>query len=451
MPSNILLSTEQTLFCKIRDKISNHDHSGLYHELLYQGGSLLVNKLTDDHESLLLYAIISGNEIAFDLLVVFGFKLEPNSSQLIVEQLNQSTVQLSEKIYDRMLALASSSYIVNEEALPKFYPPMIVDESDTFTFNTLQSDLTSLGETKYIFKRLFSALFETEEFSALVTEAFNGQRFNVQIVNPDYLYSEGDCCHYTKTIRLANNQSLYSFITTLIFELCNAANTNLATQTFAGSCNADDFAYNMEQAEYLSYERYTRLLPTLRSNLSLASLLWRHNIDFTATVNNEIVNSYASFDSYWNSVNENHGKEYSHSESYRRDFRYYQQLNHHLTSMAEPHTSLETCPSIDIENTFTPGYLAAIQPIPDTIEQYFTSDAAKSFLLLLTQNPMASEILGLYQPAIAQSLARQFNEAKLLAFSKMNPATQTDFILRFAKANKQEIEMPNRSLGCKAA
>ncbi|HRE30478.1 MAG TPA: hypothetical protein PLD88_00755, partial [Candidatus Berkiella sp.] len=65
----------------------SHDHSGLYHELLYQGGSLLINKLSPAHESLLLYAIISRNEIAFDLFLLFGFKWDESSAHLILEKI----------------------------------------------------------------------------------------------------------------------------------------------------------------------------------------------------------------------------------------------------------------------------------------------------------------------------------------------------------------------------
>ncbi|HRE30479.1 MAG TPA: hypothetical protein PLD88_00760, partial [Candidatus Berkiella sp.] len=260
-----------------------------------------------------------------------------------------------------------------------FSLPVKLDESDTFIFNILQAQLTPLGELKYNFHRALSMLFERKPFANLVAEAFNGQPFIVQIVDPACLYSEGDCDYQTKTIRLANNLYLYTLIITLLFELCNAANTNLAKQSYVGCRNA----------EYLSYARYVNLLPTLRTYLDLISLVHKDGTDFTASIDHEIIGCYPSFAKYWSSVNETHGKEYSHSEYYRRGFRCYQQL---LSGIAE------------------------YQPYVEPHVEFYTS----------------TEITSLITDVITTTFI------------------PIDFMLRFAKANKQEIEISNRLRDYKA-
>lgn len=461
-------SREQAQFNSLRDKILAYDQDGLYDELLYKGGSHLINKYTDDLKSLMLYAIVNNNRIAFDMLFVFGFRWNEESAALIRQQLASMASPLAPEIYDRLIDLQLGCYQINSD-LRFSKPTEEIPETDDLHYKegNLEINLATLNGKKYQFKEALRALTKIPEIAELISQAFNGKPFQVAFVSPEHLYSEGDCNYVTKTVRIANNLSIYQMLTTMVFELCNAVNTPLSRHYTTHFANADDYALAAERLEYQSHLLYIQLLTTLAAAQDF-SLAFGHDAFNTRNrFQHEIDNTFRSFDHYWEIQNDKGKKAYSHSEYYRIFFRQYQHLNTYrapVETQPEPVDAEKiTIPEIKAEinskittqvleniDPIVPGFQLVKEQAPSlTIESHFTSVAAKAFFDIIKQNATALALVAAFQIPMAQSFAAKIDEAKLNVFRRMNGPTQIAFLERYALSQQQKRDStPVARVGC---
>lgn len=454
--------SEVALFNSLRDKIISYDQDGFYDELLYKGGSHLVNKSTDDLKSLLLYAIAANNSIAFDVLFAFGFRWDEESAALIQQQLANMISPLAPEIYDRLIDLHLSHYFINNDL--KFSKPDnkvedIID--DHCHIGNLEINLAPLGDRKYQFKQALIAITNIPEIAELVSQAFNRQPFQVALVPSEHLYSEGECNYVTKTVRVANNLSIDKILTTMVFELCNAINTPLSRLYASDYRTADDFALASERLEYQSHLNYIRFLQKLVTVQDFFLTFGHQGMGIRASIQQEIDHTFSSFDDYWEVQNDKRDKAYSHSEYYRIFHRQYQQLCGYqapmaieLQAIAEPiPESISEQPTAiaahALETNLDPmvsDLLLVTDHTPSLIiESCFTSLAAKSFLDIIKNNAAASAIIVSFEMSMAQNFANKIDENKLNVFRRMNAKTQCAFLESYAL--KQQLH--NQSV-CRA-
>lgn len=323
-------------------------------------------------------------------------------SQAILNKIELLTNPLLSKISNRFKSLFSFSYLAGNTAS--------LAEAYVFTFNTMTFHLSSDPTKARQLKSLLDTLCTIPTINTLIQHAFQGQNFQVVFADRTELFSEGECHYHRKIIRIAKNQTLYDTLSTLLFELCNAANMRLSRIFIKDYENADDYALAMEQAEFVTYQQHLRLLQLLQNNNEFTKQLSQVG-ENPISLSLEINNGYRSFAEYWEGANRLHHKAYSHSEYYRRHF---QQMRSSQAQLIQFSQSIQKQPR---------GELAVV----------FSSHAARQLLATISSNQNVLTIFNRFQKSLATCLAENVTPHTLQRFKALNTASQAFFLQEYAK------------------
>lgn len=274
-----------------------------------------------------------------------------------------------------------------------------------FKVHQLEIDLSGLDSNFVLLKLILKRLCKIPEIMHLCKSAFGGDPFKVVFAAQTDIFSEGECSFASKTIRIAKNQNLEQIISTLLFELCNAANPLLAHLSLSQFTSADEYAFAMENAEYRSYQHHLRLLSTILKYSEFVNTLEGVGANpFSFQI--EILNGFRTFNEYWQAANTpTQNQPCSHSDFYRRHFKGFKQ---------EPFISVQT-----------------------DFSSLFISNEAKELFNAIKQNSAAFALLQQYQKPIVACLANNTNQHNLLKFKALNVNEQTCFIRKFCELKNQ--------------
>ncbi len=320
-------------------------------------------------------------------------------SQAIFDKIDLLTNPLLSKISNRFKSLFSFSYLANATTVSTAVP-------QAFTFNTMTFDLTSEPTKARQLKSLLDQLCTIPAIISLIQHAFQGENFQVVFADRTELFSEGECHYHRKSIRIAQDQNIYNILSTLLFELCNAANLRLSTILIQDYENADDYALAMEQAEYDTYQQHIGLLQLLQNSKDFTTQLSRVGED-PRNFSLEINNGYHSFAEYWEGANRLQQKAYSHSEYYRRHYSSQTLLTQFMNCRPkQPHAELA---------------------------QVFSSNTARELLATISGSPNVLTVFNRYQKPLAACLAHHVTAHSLQRFKTLNVASQAYFLQEYAK------------------
>lgn len=340
----------------------------------------------------------------------------------ILNRIELLTNPLFSKISNRFKRLFSFSYLAHEARNFVWNATTVSSTAHRpFIFNTMTFDLSSHPSKALQLKSLLERLCSIPAMKALIQHAFRGDNFQVVFADRTALFSEGECHYHRKSIRIAREQSTYDILSTLLFELCNAANNRLSEILIKDYQNADDYALAMERAEFITYQQHLRLLQLLANNQEFTRLLSQMG-ENPRKLNLEINNAYKSFAEYWEGANRLHHKAYSHSEYYRRHYQQMNALNQYFYQASSSSPALH--PQFD--------YSRQTQP-HSTLAKAFSSHTARELLETIKHNPNALSVFNRFQKPLATCLAKNVTAHSLQRFKTLNGASQTYFLQEYAK------------------
>lgn len=207
--------------------------------------------------------------------------------------------------------------------------PSTITQSNSLTFRDFEIDLSPDGLEKEKIIGIFEVLFDIPEFIELVADATSEHPYQVKFVPGNRLYSHGECDYWNKIINISFHCETRLQITTIIFELCNAANKELRNYLDSSSLTLDssenEYALAAEQYEFLSTKRYTELFRCIGKNPKLRQVLDDFFSDSSLFEEEVKYYDFITFNEYWNTAN-THDPQltqwgYSHAEYYRLIYR----------------------------------------------------------------------------------------------------------------------------------
>lgn len=338
----------------------------------------------------------------------------------ILDKIELLTNPLLSKISNRFKNLFSFSYLANE-ARNFVWNATTVNSAvhQSYTFKTMTFNLSSDPTKARQLKSLLNKVCTIPAINALIQHAFQGENFQVVFADRTELFSEGECHYHRKTIRIAKDQTLYNVLSTLLFELCNAANMQLSKILIQDYKNADDYALAMERAEFVTYQQHLRLLQLLQNNPEFTTQLSRVG-ENPRNLSLEINNGYRSFAEYWEGANRLHQKSYSHSEYYRRHYQQMRSLNQIFRERSSQTLLFQFAQSHQ-------------KQARDELAIVFSSHAARELLATISANPNVLTIFNRFQKPLATCLAENVTPHTLQRFKALNAASQAHFLQEYAK------------------
>ncbi|MFI4937637.1 MAG: hypothetical protein ACHQJ6_03910 [Candidatus Berkiellales bacterium] len=355
-PTSFLKSEDQLIFNQLIKLIDEKDYKSLYNTLLYQVVSTIINSVSPEKMiGLLHHAALVNDEIAFDILLNFGAKIDNEWLQLFVEKLNTAAKPTTDGIHDRILGLLSDEYSApsKEEILdkvkrlpPKEAPSIIQHLNLVIDLSPVQSKDKYLGSA-------YQVLFKDPRFTRLVIDATKHHPINVKFLRGTSLYSYAECDYAVNEVHISEDVDLDHKFVALIVELSNAANEQLRRVYFAGFTHhksANDFALAMESSEYLSTAPVVEVISSICENQALREQLQKCGISLDFII--QFAQSYDfKFDGYWEANNQKMSdkdypnKGHSHADYYRRAFTQWKTLQTKLTDKNQDKKAITESPA----------------------------------------------------------------------------------------------------------
>lgn len=342
-----------------------------------------------------------------------------------------STANLNPTFFDKVISFAApisqnireriSAFMQATQEKPKPAPKPFLRTQ--LSFNGMQADLRPVASKMVLLRMVLSKLFKIPQVEMLINRAFEGKPFTLSFVEHRDLFSEGECNFAKQQINIRKDLNLTNIVSTLVYELCNASNTELKNVLAKRYENEHDYAQAIESAEYLTYQNHISLLTTLLNDQEFISTLdgVGENID---ELRSEVNDAYQTFEAYWqgaNKANENNG--ISHSEYYRSHFR---------KVSARPNESVTARPSI------TPAF--SLKTNHDPLAVLFHGPEAKELYQEISKNQQAIAMLKRFPAPVAASLAKNTTKRNLQGFMALNTTEQVVFISQYMQCKMKNYQ-----------
>lgn len=204
----------------------------------------------------------------------------------------------------------------------------------TIRFGNIEFKGFILEGMKLFLKELINILSENKDFMKLHNKASEQGQVFVVFKDSDQLFCNAEWNPISRTIKICDHLDFMETIDSLIFEMCNAANTLINSEFMMLSRyeTDHDYAFAMEHCEFFyTTLPYRKILPKILLDCRIIELLQNYdsNVDAEAVMNfvETELESHDDFASDWALQNQScENNHYSHAEIHKEEFRLWKKL-----------------------------------------------------------------------------------------------------------------------------